>query len=150
MKKTRVFKPVRAAQKPSTRWPSRPSVEREKCRRFAEAAVADLNAFHKRLHPESAEPNALNAVGKPINLPEDAKPEGFAVTKDLDVIRLSASMAGRRLLAVVLFGNEDVELVQRIIRARLVAKQGDPALRDCLQDAVRKCRESRRSQDAQL
>ncbi|MDN7895852.1 hypothetical protein QZM82_06545 [Burkholderia cepacia] len=71
---------------------------------------------------------------------------GFAITKDWDVLDISASMAGRRLVAVVLFGDEDFALVERITRARLVAKQGDPALRDCLRDAVRKCRESRRLQ----
>ncbi|VWB83281.1 hypothetical protein BLA13014_03841 [Burkholderia aenigmatica] len=76
MKKTRVFKPVRAGCKPSTRWLCRPSVERERWRRFAEDSFARVKALHERLYPEDAEPNALNAVGRPVFIPPEAMPEG--------------------------------------------------------------------------
>ncbi|WP_157649715.1 hypothetical protein [Burkholderia ubonensis] len=70
---------------------------------------------------------------------------GFAVTSDLQVLPLSASMAGRRVVAVVLFGREELEQASSVIRARIAPNRADPALRDCLQDAVRKCRDSRQS-----
>ncbi|MBR8380734.1 hypothetical protein KDW20_33685 [Burkholderia cenocepacia] len=76
MKKTRVFKPVRAERKPSARWRGRPRIQRERSRRFALEAVAALKAFHERLYPEDAEPNAFNAFGQPVILPSEAKPEG--------------------------------------------------------------------------
>ncbi|SAK33227.1 hypothetical protein [Burkholderia multivorans] len=66
MKKTRVFKPVRAERKPSTRWLFRPSVERERRRRFAEDCFASVKPLLELLYPESAEPNAFNAFGQPV------------------------------------------------------------------------------------
>ncbi|WP_146122092.1 hypothetical protein [Burkholderia multivorans] len=50
MKKTRVFKPVRAEHKPSTRWLSRPSVERERWRRFAESAIEQINESARKIY----------------------------------------------------------------------------------------------------
>ncbi|MDC6130799.1 hypothetical protein PPH41_23310 [Burkholderia gladioli] len=244
MKKVRVFKPARAEQKPSTRWPARPSIQREKWRRFAEDSFARIRTFHAALYSDSqAEGESMNPFDTeslpapparewrpglipgsaritdrqveimtatlcdaiafqklPIDDPQHAigeligamakqvgrlneavvapvEPEaqvtidahghpsstsgatstsavvdgvpqlGFAITKDWDVIPISGAMAGRRLLAVVLFGDEDFSKVEQIIRARCVAKRDVPALRDCLQGALRKCRESRRSQD---
>ncbi|WP_157652781.1 hypothetical protein [Burkholderia ubonensis] len=149
MKKIRTFRPVRAALKPSLRWPSRPSVEREKWRRFAEDAFAGLKSVHERLHPEETKRCAFNDIGQPVEFRSDAKPEGFGVTKDLEVISLSASMTGRRLIAVVLFGPDDLPRAESAIRSRIAPNKDDPALRDCLQAAVRRCRESRRSQDEQ-
>ena len=69
----------------------------------------------------------------------------FAVTSELEVLPLSASMAGRRVVAVVLFGRDEFSAAERIVRARIAPNRADPALRDCLRDAVRKCRDSRLS-----
>lgn len=73
MKKIREFKPVRVERKPSTRWPSRPSVERERWRRFAEDSFGRVKALHERLYPEDAEPKAFNAFGQPVNERTDPK-----------------------------------------------------------------------------
>ncbi|WP_186101830.1 hypothetical protein [Burkholderia gladioli] len=53
MKKVRVFKPARAEQKPSTRWPARPSVQREKWRRFAEETFARMRTLNEALNSDS-------------------------------------------------------------------------------------------------
>ncbi|QPS45733.1 hypothetical protein I6G56_26690 [Burkholderia humptydooensis] len=149
MKKTRKFRPVRAEQKPSVRWLSRPSVERELWRRFAEQAAADVQVVREQPCPEEERRYAINDTGKPVEFRSGAKPEGFAVTKDLEIVSLSASMTGRRLVAVVLFGPDDLPTAESIIRSRIAPNKDDRALRDCLQAAVRRCRESRRSQDEQ-
>ncbi|WP_197419300.1 hypothetical protein, partial [Burkholderia sp. BDU5] len=91
----------------------------------------------------------IDNIRQPVEFRSDAKPEGFAVTKDLEVISLSVSMTGRRLIAVVLFGPDDLPRAESVIRSRIAPNKDDPALRDCLQAAVRRCRESRRSQDEQ-
>lgn len=61
MKKVRVFKPARTEQKPSTRWPARASVQREKWRRFAEETFARMRTFHAALYSDSqAEGESMN------------------------------------------------------------------------------------------
>ncbi|ACR28682.1 hypothetical protein [Burkholderia glumae] len=101
---------------------------------------------------------AIDRFGRPVLIESDAEgarpplpaaapakrecgPQaGFAITRDWELLDLSSSMTGRRFLAVVLFGAEDFAAVERVMRARIVPMQGDPVLRDCLRDAVRKCR----------
>lgn len=75
----------------------------------------------------------------------DSAHAGFVVTSDMRVLPLSASMAGQRVVAVVLFGREELEQASSVIRARIAPNRADRGLRDCLQDAVRKCRDSRQS-----
>ncbi len=53
MKRVRTFTLVRVERKPSTRWPLRPSVQREKWRRFAEDNFARMRTFHAALYSDS-------------------------------------------------------------------------------------------------
>ncbi|MBU9618099.1 hypothetical protein KTE47_10845 [Burkholderia multivorans] len=58
MKKTRVFKPVRAELKPSARWRNRPRVLREEAerrgKRHAVELAEHLKAIYAQLYPEDA------------------------------------------------------------------------------------------------
>lgn len=62
MKKTRVFKPVRAELKPSARWLSRPSVERERWRRFAEDAIEQINEGARKIYKAISLDNASDST----------------------------------------------------------------------------------------
>ncbi|WP_069705216.1 hypothetical protein [Burkholderia seminalis] len=62
MRKTRVFKPVRAGCKPSTRWLSRPSVERERWRRFAEDAIEQINEGARKIYRAISLDNASDST----------------------------------------------------------------------------------------
>ncbi|MBU9404006.1 hypothetical protein KTE13_30130 [Burkholderia multivorans] len=58
MKKTRVFKPVRAELKPSARWRNRPRVLREEAERHGKRHAVELaehlKAIYAQLYPEDA------------------------------------------------------------------------------------------------
>ncbi|WP_175689676.1 hypothetical protein [Burkholderia anthina] len=73
----------------------------------------------------------------------DSARAGFVVTSDLELLPLSASMAGRRVVAVVMFGREEFSAAERVVRARIAPNRAAPQLRDCIETAINGLRAER-------
>lgn len=104
-------------------------------------AEIGLGGMPPELHIDASSPAA--AFWRATAARPDPARAGFAVTSDLEMLPLSASMAGRRVVAVVMFGREEFSAAERVVRARIAPNRAAPQLRDCIETAINGLRAER-------